>query len=160
MAGRYLAGLESLARREGPAAVSLLTDDIRVIAFDALYVPNLATDGNVPSSIVNGWVSDAAANVPAGSAPGFVATSPGLAGKTIDDGRLNANDVLFTALPGGKTITQLVVAKFYLGDPDYMLLPLALITHKTDDTPIAFPTGSGVDLIVRWENVAPFIYEV
>ena len=68
-------------------------------------------------------------------------------------------------LPGAKTITQFVVAKFEtfyvnVSFVAYHYIPLALVTKKSDGTDISFDTGGGLDLLVRWENVAPYIFEV
>lgn len=88
-----------------------------------------------------------------------------LATKDVTGGKFNAADPLFVAVPGSQTITQLVVTKFtewYVtgGYVAYHHIPLALITKKSDGTDISFATGGGLDLLVRWENVAPYIFEV
>lgn len=88
-----------------------------------------------------------------------------LSTKTVDGGRFDAADPLFVSLPGAKTITQFAVTLFdsytlLSGFVVYRHLPLALITKKQDDTDISFDTGGGLDLLVRFENVAPYVFEV
>ena len=94
---------------------------------------------------------------------GYAASS--LATKSVTAGKFDAADPLFVALPGAVTLTQFVVTKFQqifvnVSNVAYQHVPLALITKKSDGTDISYPTGGGLDLLVRWENVAPFIFEV
>lgn len=94
---------------------------------------------------------------------GYAAAS--LATKDVTGGKFNAADPLFVSLPGGNTINQFVVTKFteFYVDVSYVAyhhVPLALLTKDSAGVDIAFATGGGLDLLVRWENVAPFIFEV
>lgn len=162
VAGRYQCGLENLAAGD----IDLIVDDICVMAFEAAYVANFVTNSYAPPSGLNplGWTLAAGDAHPqethpiTADVPGWVATSPVLTGKTIAKGKLNANDVLFTALPGSKTITQFVVGR--RNGAATTFVPLCLIAKNISDVDISFATGTGVDLIIRWENVAPFIFEV
>lgn len=183
MAGRYAAGREALAAAWDDGAgnenqLDLLDDLLFVLAFEAAYVPNFETDGYVdrdPPLPDLGWFSSNPAvelappplDASLVAVPGYVAASGALTGKSVSTGRLNANDPLFVSLPAAKTITQLVVVAskdvrpdLSAGSPHFAFIPLCCITHDTSDVPISFSTGSGGDLIVRWEDVAPFIYEV
>jgi len=88
-----------------------------------------------------------------------------LATKDVTGGKFNAADPLFVALPASNTITQFVVTKFeeFYVNVSYVAyhhVPLALITKDSSDVDISFATGGGLDLLVRWENVAPYIFEV
>jgi len=130
-----------------------------------------ADAGVIDKAIVNEDSFAKGVNNPLTKCVGVSASA--LSAKTVTDGYLNGSDPLFSGLPGSKTITQLVVTAFtsYTVGVDtgsgssggftvYRHMPLCLITHDTTDTAISFDTGTGLDLVVRWENVAPFIYWV
>lgn len=76
------------------ADIDLLADNIKVVLVDATYTFSAAHDN----------LDDVGAGT-------RVATSGNLAGKTGTNGYFDSNDVVFTALAAGDTITQLFLYK-------------------------------------------------
>lgn len=108
------------------------SDDFRVVAADATYTFSTAHD----------FLDDVGAGA-------RVATSGALAGKTTTDGVADANDVTYTALAAGDTITQIIVYK-HTGVEATSLL-IAYYDTKADSTAISVPTNGG-DVVVQWSS--------
>lgn len=108
------------------------SDTIKVVAADAGYVFSAAHD----------FLDDV-------GAAARVATSSALTGKTTTDGVADANDVTYTALPAGDTITSLVVFQDTGVEATSRLI--AYYDTKADTTAISVPTNGG-DVVVAWSN--------
>lgn len=120
---------------EGTLAV--LTDTIKACLVGAGYVPNLAT---------HQFLSDLGANV--------FGTPQTLTGKTSTAGVFDANDVTFTAVATGPTITYIALYKD-TGVPGTSPL-IGLIDTATN---MPLPANGG-DIQVQWDNGANKIFKL
>jgi hypothetical protein len=124
----------------GPASgqVNWLNDTIKVVLCTSAYTPNTAADQ---------YLSD----VPGGSQ---VATSSALTGKTITAGVADADDVTFSAVAGGSTVTQAVV---YKDTGVAATSPLIALL----DTAVGFPiTTNGNDITLLFDNSTYRIFKL
>lgn len=112
------------------------TDDIRLAALSAGYVPNLNT---------HQFVSDLGANI--------VARSSALTSKTATDGVADAADVTLEAVSGAQ-ITRLALFKHNASDAAARLIALF-------DTGTGLPvTPNGGPINVVWDNGANKIFKL
>ena len=117
------------------------TDTIVAVACDADYTPNLATD-------------DTLADIPAG---GRVATSAALTSKTVAAGVADADDALFSAVPGGSTINRIVLVQDTGVEATSRLI--GQIDTLAGGGSVSVPTSGG-DIIFRWDNGSNKIFKL
>lgn len=107
------------------------TDTFKVVALDSSYTYNAAHD----------FLDDVTGGA-------IIATSSALSTKTITDGYANSDDVTYSALPGGDTITQLWLYKDTgVGSTSTLI---AYYDTKADTSAISVATNGGdVQVIVN-----------
>src|SRR4051794_3588168 len=112
----------------GPASgqINWLNDTIKVVLCTSAYTPNAATDQ---------YLSD----VPGGAR---VATSGALTGKTVTNGVADADDVTFSAVAAGSSVTQAVV---YKDTGTAASSPLVALIDSASGFPLA---TSGNDIVL------------
>lgn len=128
--------------REGfaTAAVGWTTDTIKAVLVDSGYTYNSAHD----------FLDDVGAGA-------RVATSSALAGKTATDGVCDANDVTYSTLPAGDTITGVIVYKDSGAEATSRLL--VWYDTKADATAISVATNGG-DVVVQWANSGNYMFKI
>lgn len=117
------------------------TDNIKVVACDATYTPNLATDT---------FLSD----IPAG---GQIKFSGNLASKTVAAGVADAADVTLSAVPAGKTVNRFVVYKDTGVSTTSRLI--ASIDTLSGGGAVSISTSGG-DITIVWDNGANKIFKL
>jgi len=128
----YDKGRESYLKAE----INMPTDNIKLVAVSSAYTPNLATDQFFSS------------------VSGVIATSANLTTKTTTAGVFDADDVTFTAVASGSTITQLVMYQDTGVAGTSRLIALW-------DTVTGFPQlTNGGDIVIAWSNGASKIFKL
>jgi hypothetical protein len=115
---------------------NMTTDNIKLVLVSSAYTPNLATDQFFSS------------------VSGVIATSANLSGKTTTAGVFDANDVTFTAVASGSTVTQMV-----LYQDTGVAGTSRLIASFDTVTGLPIPTNGG-DLVVAWSNGSAKIFKL
>jgi Cu2+-containing amine oxidase len=115
---------------------NMATDNIKLVIYTSAYTPNIATDQFFSS------------------VSGVVATSANLTTKTTTGGVFDADDVTFTAVATGSTVTQMV-----LYQDTGVAGTSRLIALFDTVTGLPIPTNGG-DLLVSWSNGASKIFSL
>jgi Cu2+-containing amine oxidase len=115
---------------------NMATDNIKLVICTSAYTPNIATDQFFSS------------------VSGVVATSANLTTKTTTGGVFDADDVTFTAVATGSTVTQMV-----LYQDTGVAGTSRLIALFDTVTGLPIPTNGG-DLLVSWSNGASKIFSL
>lgn len=128
--------------REGFAGgdVAWDSDTIKLVAVDSGYTYDAAHD----------FLDDVGAGA-------RVATSSAFTTKSITDGVLDADDVTLAALPGGDTITGIVVFQDTGVEGTSRLL--LFFDTKADTTAISVATNGG-DVVITWSNSSTKIAQI
>lgn len=116
------------------------SDDVRVILCDSGYTYSAAHD----------FLSD----VPGGAR---LATSGSLTGKTTTGGVADADDVTFTAVAGGDTVTSVIVYKHTGTEATSDLI---LYMDETAAGAAINRLTDGNDIALRWSNSATKIFRL
>lgn len=118
------------------AQINMSSDNIKLVLVGSGYTPNTATDQFLSS------------------VSGIIATSGNLTTKTTTAGVFDADDVTFTAVASGSTVTQMVL---YQDTGSSATSRLIALFDTVTGLPI--PTNGG-DLVVSWSNGASKIFKL
>lgn len=118
-------------------SIASLTDVIKVALVKNTYTPNLAT---------HVFLSDIGANT--------IGTDQTLAGITTTAGVFNANNVTFSSVAGGSTVSYILIYKFVSSAANSPLIGLI-------DTATGLPlTTNGGDISISWSTGASKVFKL